>query len=343
MNENDILELDDELSNSLFDNSYEDAMIEAAQESAYEDAMIEAAQESAYEDAMIEAAQESAYEDAMLDAAIMDNLYSYGSSQDSKEDVFYLFDKKYKYKTASKIQNENKDDVSLVILKKYEKVSASGKTAYFSYKVSDINSLRDKIIINELTCNGADTEHWVSWKYDDINVEVSHYFQTEENLRSVLFYPIEYNYAKILQLNKYNPNNFHFQKLDFLKTDKDVSCGDKFSVCKISSANNSFQMFYIKDFAVNIIDLMKCISKYSSINEYIVVEFLKLAINHILKISKDLISMDLKKLSITSIVYFTDENINNRIKYIKKEILLDSNSEFNILKNEFEQLKKINY
>lgn len=319
-----------------FESSYEDFMIESALEDSYELAMIEASIENAYEDAMIEASIESAYEDDMID-----NMHSYISTKDATENVHFLFDKDLNYKTVNVLDIKHEDNIKFRISKIYEKSSNTGKTAYFSYMVSDIMRGVNKIEIDGVICSGSSTEYWVSWKYNDgKKIEVSKYFKDDEDLSSALYFPLNYNYAEILQLNKYNPNNFHFKKLDFLRNNNTTSCGDKFSICKIASTNNSYQKFYINDFAVNIITLMKNISKYSSINEYIVVEFLKMANHHISKIKNDLNSNEYTTQSISNIVSYTKSIIDNRLKYIKSEIKQNLNSELSILMSEFDEYVK---
>jgi hypothetical protein len=311
---------------SMIDAQREDAMIEAHLEAQFEDNILEAQFESQLEDAMIEAYLDSQFEDAML--------YR-GYTADSKESQFYLYDNNFETSVVPKFEpNEN---IIFAIYKKFCKTSGSGKTAYFEYKVLDKNKSEIPLVIDAYRCNGADEEHWVSWKYsDDQRVEVNHYVRELTGSQGALYYPFEYNYAKLIALNKLNPCNFHFQKLDFFVKDNAVNCGDKFSTCKIESSTN-YQNFYMKDFALDIVNFMKSATKYSSLNEFILVSMLRIAVDHLEKL--EFISNSYKEQSIKNIIIFTDELVEARLRYIKNQVKLDSESELNLLLEKYELIK----
>lgn len=342
MNQNeeqeDFASIEDDQSESMQEDSMIDSMIDSMQENAMIDSMIDSVQENAMIDSMIDSMQE----DAMIEDSMMDQMHP-GSSKDSTDDTYTLVDKKFNCSTVLRNNIKNYDDVTYVIHKEFKKSSNTGKTAYFSYNVLDKNEHKDSVLIGNVSCDGGTQEHWVSWRFTlEDTIEKSHYAKFDDDNSSALFYPLNYNYAGILLLNKHNPCSFHFQKLNFLTENEITSCGDKFSISKLKSNTGSYNKFFIKDFDKNIIPLMIQISKYSSINEFIIVGMLKLANEHVAKINENKTIDKYSSKNRNAIFDYTDTIVDSRLKYIHLEVKNNKTSELNILLKKYNSLKSIN-
>ncbi|MFH1121905.1 MAG: hypothetical protein V1775_18955 [Bacteroidota bacterium] len=265
-----------------------DSMIEQAQEEAMIDAMIEQSVESAMIDSMIEQAQEEAMIDALIDGI------NYGQKPDKQVDSWIAIYNDFSCVPSSDIHELETNNLLCFVHKKFERTSRSGKTAYFSYKIKDKDAHPSHLRMGNYTCKNAEQEHWVSWEYKRDEILENHWFTSlhlnskDYNFYKTFIYPINYSFASEMPLDKYNPFNFSFKKLNFLKKGESVVCGDKISRVKIYNTKGAFLELSIYDFEDNIISLLKELNNSVGFVDFVITIHLKQTVNYLESISNEL-------------------------------------------------------
>ena len=351
--------LDQVQEEAYIEQAQEDAMIDAAIEQAEEDAMIDAYLEQAEEDAMIDAYLEQAAEDAMMDAAIeqaeedamieeMASNSFRGSIPDRQVDSWIAIYNNLSCKSAEDINRLEVNNLLCFIHKKFERISQSGKTAYFSYRIIGQDKNATSLKIGNYFCNGSEQEHWVSWEYDNDEIKEKHFF-TLDHINSHIYrsertfiYPIEYSFASQVPLNNFNPFKFSFRKLNFMTKSGITACGDKLSRVKIFYGENKFLELSIFDFENNIIPLLNKLNDSASIVDFVIKIHLEQSVKYLEIIEEESINL-LSNSQIRGAKNII-ENVENLLeklsRYLPLSIKSNSESDYCILLAKFNLLVK---
>jgi hypothetical protein len=267
------------------------------------------------------------------------------ANYEKASDDWFIINDDYSLERSDHHPNTNNKHYT--IHKKFDRTSESGKTPYFSYHILDDNAYETNLKIGNYSFSVSEPEHWVSWEYYSDSIEKTDYCKSKEsypnkneNYKKFMF-PIEYSFAEIIHLDKYNPFEFNFNRLNFLKQESATVCGDKFATIKIIDSNNQFLVLSIFNFENNIIDLLKKLNESTSFNEFLLKSHLTLAIKYLSNMQKSNFSksnfpMFSSYLSIIEhIANVNDENY----KFLNKAIKDNQESDINTLLVKFSNLK----
>ena len=329
---------------SMMEDMQEQAMMESMMEDMQEQAMIESMMEDMQEQAMIESMMQAAMEDAMMDQQLSG--YYGGSSPDKKTDVWVAVYDDFSTKSSEDINTLSKKELLCFIHKKFDRTSKSGKTAYFSYKVVNEELENTQLQIGNFICKLAESEHWVSWNYDDENIEEQHYLTYSHRNNSdykfgrTFIYPIDYTFASIVPLHKYNPFRFSFKKLNFISKNDASSCGDKLSRLKLFDIKERFLELSIYDFENNIIPLLKEINSSVSFMDFVLKQHLSHSVKYLYEIKKDIQRLDNEFIiiSFNNIKENIDKMLEKNSTFLPHSIKNNPNSEVNLLIKEYNTL-----
>ena len=233
------------------------------------------------------------------------------------------------------------------IHKKLNRKSNSGKTPYFSYHILDSYSQKTNLKIGNYSCMDSATENWTSWEFNNNSIGRTDYLRAKK-LNEIdyydskhLLFPIEYSFAELIQLDQYNPFNFNFNRLNFLKHDSKTTSGDKFARIKIIGSNNQFLVLSIFNFENNIIDLLKQLNDSTSFSEFHLKSHLTLAVKYLSHMTNDIcINSNTNILnSYSSIVAHIKNVIDDNYKFLNKGIKENKESDINTLLARYDILK----
>lgn len=336
---------EDAMIDAMIEQSIESAMIDSIIEQAQEEAMIDAMIEQSIEGAMIDSIIEQAQENAMIDAMI-DGI-NYGQKPDKQVDSWIAIYNDFSCVSCLDILDLDTNNLLCFIHKKFERTSKSGKTAYFSYKIIDKDAHPSHLKIGNYSCKNAEQEHWVSWEYKRGEILENHWFTTMHlNSKDYAFYktfiyPINYSFAREIPLDKYNPFNFSFKKLNFLTKGDTTACGDKLSRVRIYNTNGAFLELTIFDFEDNIIPLLKELNNSAGFVDFVINIHLKQTVNYL-----ESILDELPKLSNEFIIRGA-HNIINSMKnmleklsnFIPQSLKNNPSSEYSLLISRFNSLE----
>lgn len=336
----------------MMETSMEEAMIEQMMQASMEEAMIEQMMQASMEEAMMEAALEDAMIQSMMEAAMEDamieNQYGSASAPDKKEDLWIAVYKDYSVKSS---EDKNKlpiENLLCFIYKKFEKTSKSGKTAYFSYQILDVNNQPSQLKIGNYYCEMAETEHWTSWDYAGSSIEENHFLASEHRNNNMFkftrtfIYPIDYTFASLIPLSDYNPKHFSFRKLNFMSKGDTTSSGDKLSRLRIKDSKDRYLELSIFDFEKNIIGLLKELNKSASFIDFIIKSQLNHAVDYLNTIHSDLkngkqeYALIAYKNICDAVEKILDQNLTFLPQQVKNKMINDANS----LLNQYNGLKE---
>jgi hypothetical protein len=318
-------------------------MIDSMIDQAMEDAMIDAMVDQAMEDAMVDAMVDQAMEDAMIEN--VNGFYS-GSMPDKTNDNWTAVYSDFTTKSSEDINSLSRDNFLCFIHKKFQRTSKTGKTSYFSYHIVDENLKNTQLKIGDYICKFAEGEHWVSWEYENTIIKEHHYLTSSHlnnqdyRFQRTFFYPLDYTFASIVPLHKYNPFGFSFKKLNFLNKNSQSACGDKISRLKILNTKNTFLEISIYDFEKNIISLLKELNNSGSFIDFVLTLHLNYSVKYLDKINKDLQQKPDKfiKVSFTNIVDNISKLLEQNAKFLPHAIKTNPKSEINSLIKQYENL-----
>ena len=196
-------------------------------------------------------------------------------------------------------------------------------------------------------CEMAEAEHWVSWEYNEENIEEKHYI-TFDHLQNVTYkftrtfiYPIDYSFASLVPYNEYNPKKFSFSKLNILKKDSISSCGDKFSRIKIENTKGKFLELSIYDFENNIIKLLSELNNSASFIDFLLCSHLRCAVDYLEVIKTDIRKERNSYVKITykRICEYIGNMINQNSHFLPYQVKNNQDSDVIILIKQFDKLK----
>ncbi len=308
--------------------------------------MIEQAEfEADYYADMAEDMIEQAEFEADYYADIASDYYG-GSVPDKKVDSWIAVYSDFSTKSSENINTLSKNNLLCFIHKKLNRTSKTGKTAYFSYHIVDENLQITQLKVGNYLCKFAEDEHWVAWDYENKYIKEQHYltFSHQKNsnykFERTFVYPIDYTFASIVTLHKYNPFNFSFKKLNFLNKNSVTSCGDKLARLTIFDAKGRFLELSIYDFENNIVPLLVEISNSVSFIDFVLKEHLKCSVKYLNRMKKDLQQNpdEFMKVSFLNIKENINKMLKQNSKFLPNSVKNNSNSETVLLMKEFEKL-----
>lgn len=328
----------------FFEQAQEDAMIEQA----YEDCMIEQAYEDSLEQAQEDAMIEQAAIDAMIDQQLEPDFYF--STPDKQTNQWVAIYKDLTIDISDDINTLDEENIYYYIHKVFIKTSKTGKTAYFKYFVLDRNKNATKLNLGNYLLESVSEEYWTKWKYSNNQVDVERYLSLEQRDETkyldnnISVYPIDYSFASFLPLSDYNPKNFSFKKLNFLKEKDNYACGDKLNTIKILNSNSKGQnlVLTIFDFEKNITELFKELNTSYSFTDFILTQNLKQAVTYFETIVEDIEKKENESIIKTfNIISSKIESLlEAELQYLPYSIKNNQDSEFNILLNQFNNLQE---
>jgi hypothetical protein len=334
-----------------------DAMIEQAESEAdryadMADAMIEQAETEAdryadMADAMIEQAESEAdcyadMADAMIEQAETEADYYGGSVPDKRVDCWTAVYSDFSTKSSENINTLNKNNLLCFIHKKFNRTSKTGKTAYFSYHIVDENLQSTELQVGNYICKFAESEHWVAWDYESKYIKEQHYltFSHQNNhnykFKRTFFYPMDYTFASIITLHKYNPFNFLFKKLNFLSKNLGSSCGDKLARLVIFDTKDRFLELSIHDFENNIVPLLKELSNSVSFIDFVLKEHLKFSVRMKMDFRQN--ANEFMKVSFVNMKDNINKMLEQNSKFLPNSVKNNPNSEVTLLMQQYKTL-----
>jgi hypothetical protein len=268
------------------------------------------------------------------------------STYEKASDDWFIINEDYSLEQSDNHPNTNNKQYT--IHKKFHHNSKSGKTPYFSYHILDDNENETNLKIGNYSFSVSEPEHWVSWQYFIDSIEKTSFYKSREthpneddNYKKTIF-PIDYSFADIVQLDKYNPFEFNFTRLSFLKQESETVCGDKFATIKIIGSNNQFLVLSIFNLENNIVDLLKQLNDCTSFSEFLLKSHLTTAVKYLSHMQESNFSRSNFPMfsSYLSIIKHMGNIIDQNYKFLHKDIKHNQESDINILLSTYYDLKK---
>lgn len=269
----------------------------------------------------------------------------YIANYEKASDNWFIINEDYSLQQS---YNQPSTNIQNTIYKKFCRTSESGKTPYFSYHILDHNGHETNLKIGNYSFSASEPEHWVSWDFNSNVIQKETYLREYPSIKTDfssskdLMFPIEYSFAELIQLDEYNPFNFSFTRLNFLKQDSATISGDKFSRVKILGSKNQFIVLSIFNFENNIINLLKQLNDSKSFSEFHLKSHLSLAVKYLSHMHKSNFSKSNFPIfnSYLAIIKHIENQIDENYKFLNKDIKDTQESSVNILLVKYKNLKR---